>query len=305
MERKPEHRKLGYIYVIIASAFFAMIGVISKMAMNTGITPFILLTYQYIFTVLFLLIYILATDRKALKVSFKDLRNMALQGMIGAYGTSIFFYLAIEQITVGIATMILFLYPAAVNIFFAATGSRKIGKASIIALIMALVGSVMVLNLFTGGELNISLIGILFGLGACICYTFYNIFADLKFSKIRPVIVSFYGGCFSLIVSLVFTPSFFQFDVKYTWITVGYFVLLAVTSGIIPAILMYKGIRYIGSDKASIVASSELPMAIILAFLFLGEKMIITQLLGIAMIVASVVLLDKADRNMEAINNRI
>ena len=72
--------------------------------------------------------------------------------------------------------------------------------------------------------------------------------------------------------------------------------MLALTSGIIPTILMYKGIKYIGADKASIVASSELPMTIILAYFFLSEKMSIIQLLGVAAIVGSVVLLEKADR---------
>ena len=296
MRHKQEHRKKGYIYVILASSFFAMIGIISKMAMNTGLTPFMLLTYQYLFTIIFLSIWILATDRKALLIDKKSIMLMAIQGVIGAFGTSLFFYLAITKISVGMSTMLLFLYPAVVNIYFGFSGVRKIGAASIVALLSALMGSFMVLNIFGTEGFSISIIGIIFGICSCLAYAFYNIFADLKFSNFSPVIISFYTAISAFITSLIVSPSFFKFDVNFSWKLIGLFVLLALTSGIIPTILMYKGIKYIGADKASIVASSELPMTIILAYFFLSEKMSIIQLLGVAAIVGSVVLLEKADR---------
>jgi drug/metabolite transporter (DMT)-like permease len=221
---------------------------------------------------------------------------MLIQGIIGGFGTSLFFYLAITKINVGMATMILFLYPAIVNIFFAFSGVRKIGKASIIALGMALFGSFMVLNIFGVEAFSVSTIGIIFGIGSCLSYAFYNIFADLKLSSFSPVTISFYSAISAFITSLIVSPSFFKFDINYSWELIGFFIALAFVSGIFPTILMYKGIYYIGADKASIVASSELPMTIILAYFFLSEKMSILQISGVIMIVASVLLLEKADQ---------
>jgi drug/metabolite transporter (DMT)-like permease len=296
MRHKQEHRTKGYTYVILASAFYAMIGIISKIVMNTGLTPYLLLTYQYIFTIFFLLIWILATDRKSLFIDRKSILLMLIQGIFGGFGTSLFFYLAITKISVGMATMILFLYPAIVNIFFAVSGVRKIGKASIIALGMALLGSFIVLNIFGIEAFSVSTTGIIFGIGACLSYAFYNIFADLKLSKFSPVTISFYSAISAFITSLIISPSFFKFDINYSWELIGFFALLALISGIFPSILMYKGITYIGADKASIVASTELPMTIILAYFFLSEKMSILQISGVALIVASVLLLEKADQ---------
>lgn len=296
MKHKQEHRTKGYTYVIIASAFFAMVGIISKMAMNTGLTPYLLLTYQYMFTIIFLLIWILAKDRKSLFIDRKSILLMFIQGIFGGFGSTLFFYLAITKISVGMSTMLLFLYPAVVNIYFAFSGVRKIGAASIVALLMALMGSFMVLNIFGAEGFSISVIGIIFGVCSCLAYAFYNIFADLKLSKFSPVTICFYSAISSFVTSLIVSPSFFKFDVNYSWELIGFFIVLALISGIFPTILMYKGIMYIGADKASIVASSELPMTIILAYFFLSEKMSIIQIIGVAAIVASVVLLDKADR---------
>jgi drug/metabolite transporter (DMT)-like permease len=66
---------------------------------------------------------------------------------------------------------------------------------------------------------------------------------------------------------------------------------LAVVSGILPIIFIYKGIKLVGADKASIVATSELPLTILMSFLVLGERMNIVQLSGIALIICSIIIL--------------
>jgi drug/metabolite transporter (DMT)-like permease len=58
-----------------------------------------------------------------------------------------------------------------------------------------------------------------------------------------------------------------------------------------PVIFLYKGIRIVGADKASIVANAELPITIVLSFLVLEERMGPVQLFGILLIMCSIILL--------------
>jgi hypothetical protein len=66
---------------------------------------------------------------------------------------------------------------------------------------------------------------------------------------------------------------------------------LAVVSGILPVIFLYKGISMVGADKASIVATSELPITILMSFFVLGERMGLIQLAGIILIMCSIIIL--------------
>jgi drug/metabolite transporter (DMT)-like permease len=71
----------------------------------------------------------------------------------------------------------------------------------------------------------------------------------------------------------------------------GALVGIVVISTVIPIFSFYAGIRLLGAARASIVATVEPVMTLTLAALILGERMEGVQLLGAALIIASVVLL--------------
>ena len=308
--------KIGYIYVIIASSCFALIGVFGKLVLNTGLSAFELLFYQYVIMALILGGWILLKNPGDFRISRRMLINTLIQGSIGATGTSVFYYLAIERINVGMASMLLFTYPIFVNIFFIFSGIRKIGLGSKIALASAFVGSVLVLNIFSTGITGISGTGIILGILASFCYAFYNIFADLKLGGTKPVTISFYTSIVTLLIGGAIAP---HAIVHFAAIAnfgaagspnplflkmLGYLALLALICGVLPTILMYKGIALIGADKASILASCELPLTIIFAFLILGEQMVLLQILGIALIVTAVLMLHKSDAGSRLENDQ-
>ena len=49
--------KVGYVYVLLAAFFFALIAVIGKTVINSGIKIFDLLVLQYTASFIFMLIY--------------------------------------------------------------------------------------------------------------------------------------------------------------------------------------------------------------------------------------------------------
>ena len=71
------------------------------------------------------------------------------------------------------------------------------------------------------------------------------------------------------------------------WLLMGLIVILQV----LPMALLNLAIREIGSNKATVIATAELPITVVLAFLFLKEQMVAVQLLGVLLIVAAVVIL--------------
>ncbi len=285
------NNRTGYIYVLLAAFFFALIAVIGKTVLNTGINVFDLLILQNTVALIFILSYFAAVDINKLNVGRKNLKVILIQGMIGSAGTTILFYLALERMNAGIASMLLFTHPVLVSIYFMVTRTKKITFTSNLALAAAFLGSTMVINVFNLDITKTPAAGLLFGIMSSAVYAFYNVYADMKLKGFEPLVINFYTTLSSLAVTLLLRPGFFRFEFEMTSELLLYICELAVVSGILPVVFLYKGINLIGADKASIAATSELPITILLSFLVLGESMGLVQLSGIALILCSIIIL--------------
>lgn len=283
--------KIGYIYVLLASFFFALIAVIGKTVINSGINIFDLLILQYATSFILMFLYFVIVDIRKLYLSKERLRTVLTQGLFGSSCTTILFYLALERLNAGIASMLLFTHPVLVSLYFMATKTKKITLTSNIALLAAFFGSVMVINIF---DINISEtppVGLVYGILASAAYAFYNINADVKLKDFDALVVTFYTNFTTLAAALILHPGFFKFKFVMTSELLIYICELAVVSGILPVVFLFKGISMMGADKASIVATSELPITILLSFLVLGERMGLVQLAGILLIMSSIIIL--------------
>lgn len=283
--------KIGYIYVLLAAFFFALIAVIGKTVMNSGINVFDLLILQNTLALIFMLAYFAVVDIKKLHMDEKSLKTILLQGLVGSASTTILFYLALQRMNAGIASMLLFTHPVLVSIYFMTTKTKKITLTNNLALASAFLGSIMVINIFNIDIAKTPLAGLCFGILSSATYAFYNIYADVKLKDFEPLVITFYTTLITLVITLLLHPGFFRFEFAMTSELLLYICELAVVSGILPVIFLYKGIKLVGADKASIAATSELPITILMSFFVLGEKMGIIQLSGIVLILCSIIIL--------------
>lgn len=283
--------KMGYIYVLLAAFFFALIAVIGKTIINSGINVFDLLILQNTTSVIVLLAYFATVDIKKLHLDKKSLKTVIMQGLIGSAGTTILFYLALEKLNAGIASMLLFTHPVLISLYFMSTKTKKITLTSNLALFAAFMGSMMVINVFNIDTAKTPLIGLFYGILASAAYAFFNINADVKLKDFEPLVINFYTILTTLAVTLILRPGFFRFEFIMTSELLIYICELSVVSGILPVICLYKGISIMGADKASIVATSELPITILISFFVLGERMGLVQLAGILFIMCSIIIL--------------
>jgi drug/metabolite transporter (DMT)-like permease len=283
--------KIGYIYVFLAASFFAFIGVLGKDLISSGIAALDLIILQYAATIFIMFGYFIFTDIKVLKLTKLELKRLLIQGIIGSSGTTIFFYLALERVNAGIASMLLFTHPVLICVYFLISRTKKINMVNNSALVLAILGSIMVINIFAFDIASTPIIGIMFGLLASASYAFFNIYAELEFKEAKPMVTTFYCSGIILVAALLINPGFFKLDFALSWKTLFYIVRLAIISGILPVVFLYKGISIVGADKASIVATAELPITVLLAYSILGEQMDLIQVIGIFFIIASIILL--------------
>lgn len=281
-------RLTGFVYAIISAVFFGSAGIFVKSGYSSDFTPVDLLMLQYIIgsIILFLMSFIKYRDK--LKLSKDLVKKLFIQGAIGNTLMTVFFYEAFRYLDVAVTTMLLFTYPAMVALATSLIFKQRISQLKLALIVGTFLGCILVLDVFTKAS-DINYIGVGFALLSAFFYAFMNLHAERIVEDLPGLVITFYTTVFSLIVLFIFN---FGFVYKLPEVSLPSFVnaaLLAFFCEIIPLTLLYEAIKRIGPVSTSIITSLELPASAIIAFVFLGERLTLTQIIGILIVVYCVI----------------
>lgn len=279
--------KKGYIYSIVSAILFGTAGIFVKMAHNTGLDSVDLLTFQYMIAVTIMFVFAFLKDRTKLRVNKKELLSLAVLGIVGNTFMTVFYYKAFEYLNVAMVTMLLFTYPIMVFIYSVIFQKQKGEIKKILAMLMAFLGCILTLNVFTG-NINYSLKGIIFGLLSAVFYAFMNLYSEKKLQTVDSLSINAYSTLFSLASLIIYRQPKILLETHINLDNLIYVLALAIICEIIPLTLLYKSIQYIGSLKVSVIGNLEIPTSMLVSVVFLKEPLLIFQVIGAVMIVYAV-----------------
>jgi drug/metabolite transporter (DMT)-like permease len=287
--------KNGYIYAIAAAVMFGSSGMFVKLAQGTGLDSINLLTVQYILAVIIMFAFAFIRNSKILVVGRKSLINLALMGVIGSTGMTLCYYMAFEYLPVAVVTMLLYTYPVMVFIYTCIFEKGSMNGQKTAAIVMAFTGCILALNLF-GGNHSYPVFGIALGLMSAVFYAFINIFSEKKLEKVDSLAINAYSTLFSLIALCLYRFPSYIFRGEVNPDSIIYIVLLAIFCEILPLTMLYASLKLIGALKVSVISNLEIPTAFVMAYLFLNEKITVSQLFGSALIVCAIILIRNGER---------
>lgn len=290
------HYFLGYLYILISAAGFGIASILIKWAYELNVTPFQILTLQNIIASFCLWTFILIFRPSILRIDKSKLKSLLIQGIFGNLASSLLFFTSLQYLSASIGIVLLFTYPALVNILATFFYQEKIGYYRLVSLIFTFLGTILTINLFGKSWGSISVLGIFYGLASALATAFLNLYGQKILYKIKPLAVTVYPMTFSTIALCLLKPPVYIFTGELSWQVWLLAFTLATASTILPLFTLLKGISIIGASKASILSTSELPFTISLAYLLLGDKMEIGQLVGALLIVISIFLLHKEEK---------
>ncbi len=285
--------KKGYIYAIQSAIFFGTAGVLVKLAEKSGFDSIELLIFQYTIAIIILFTFIFIKDKSKLVVSKKQLFHLCILGIVGNTFMTVFYYKAFEYLDVSMVTILLFTYPIMVFVYSIIFEQQKLNLGKLFAMVIAFIGCLLALNVFSGNK-NYSFLGIIFGILSAIFYAFMNLYCEKKLSDVDSLSINAYSTLFSYISLIIFSGPKVFLEAHLNQDTFIYIVALAIFCEIIPLTLLYKAIQYIGSVKVSIIGNLEIPTAMAFSALFLKESISIFQLIGAILIVGAVNFVRKA-----------
>ena len=286
----------GYLYGCISSASYGLIPLFAVPMMRKGMDIDSILSYRFACASLVMCIMLLIR-KISLRITLKEFFLLAILGTVFA-SSSQFLFLGYNYLTVGIASTILFTYPAFVALIMFLLFKERIRFVTLASIVLAFIG-VAHLYLGDGQTGPVSLLGVIIILLSSLSYGVYMIIVNKSRVKtMNGTKLTFYAMMFS---SFIFTAkaliannghlaSFPDFS------SVVCLLSLALVPTIISGITMVKSVHYVGSTITAVLGAMEPLTAVLVGIIAFSEKFTTSLAVGMALIIGAVTIIVLADR---------
>jgi len=278
------------LIAVLGIVLFSAKAVMVKLAYQYHVSSLHLLLFRMLFSLPFYLIILyFQKSSSPQKIEKKDYLWLILFGFLGYYLASYFDFLGLQYIKAGLERIILFIYPTLVLLISRIFLKEKISTKQIIAILITYFGVIVTFS----GELqyngdHILLGGFLIFLSA-LTYASYLVgsgwlipkFGVLRFTSYAMIVSSI---CVVIHYLIVDRTSIFE----YTYQVYVLGLMMAILSTLIPSFLVSLAIKKIGASNFSIIGSIGPISTIILAYIFLDEKLTLLQLLGAVIVIIGI-----------------
>ena len=306
-DASPRHPFVGLLVALVSAAAFATSGAFAKSLLVAGWAPGSVVTLRITLAALVLLVPTLI----ALRGRWAALRRKAWvvvgYGLTGVAGCQLAYFHAVSHLSVGVALLLEYLAPVLIVLWLWGRHGQTPRRLTVLGVGLAVIGLLLVLDVLGGGA-TVSLVGVLWGLGAAVCLVLYFLLAAHVDDDVPALGLAGGGlvvGAAALWVAglsgLVDTTTGSQ-EVVLGGVVVPWWVPILVIALVAAAFAYVTGIvavRLLGPKVASFVALTEVLFAVLFAWIVLAELPAPVQLLGGALIVAGVVAV-RADESRRA-----
>jgi drug/metabolite transporter (DMT)-like permease len=288
-------RSSGTVLCLGSGAAFGAMGVFGKLAYGEGATVGTLLAIRFALaaTLFWILLVAGGAGRDVRALRGRDVAAALALGGCGYAMQAGCYFAALERIDASLLSLLLYTFPAIVAAAAVALGRERIDGRRLAALGLASGGLVLVVAGAGAGALDP--LGAALGLGAAVVYGAYILVSDGIAGRMRPQVLSALvctGAAAALAVASALLGELRPGELTVTgW---GWVTSLAVVSTVAAISLFFAGLRRVGPTTASILATVEPLVTVLLALVVFGETLGGGQVVGGALVVAGVLVLQAA-----------
>ncbi|MGT2808454.1 EamA family transporter [Streptococcus iniae] len=289
--------KKGSIMVLIAGIAWGISGVSGQYLMAQGIDVNLLTSLRLLISGIVLCGFAYFKQRSKMKkvlTQKKILCHIMFFSVLGLLLNQYTYLNAIKYTNAGTATVLQYLSPVLILIFVTSKEKRWPSVAEAVAIVLAILGTVIIASHGRWDQLAVTPLGLFWGLTSAVTYAIYIILPARLIEEWGSLVVIglamlFAGGSFSLVTrpwnaSLVLTFP----------ILMALFGLIAIGS-IFAYTVFLKGASLVGPVKGSLLASIEPVASVVFALVLLGDVFYPIDLLGMLLIMLAVFLISVRD----------
>lgn len=286
----------GIIIAVLASLAFGTSGAFVKPLFEVGWSPAAAVALRALAGSVILAPFAIVALRGRWSTVWKGRWRILGMALVGVAGCQLVYFMAVERIPVGTAILVEYTAPVLLVLFAWAMTRRMPRAVVLVGSAVAIAGLVLVIG--PGALASVDLLGVLFAFLAAIGAAGYYLIAARPSEGLPGVALAWLGLFFgSLILFAVGGLRAVPFDMVFTdvpflggtapwWVSLGIVVLFATALGYAASI---TATGMLGSRLMSFIALLEVVFATMFAWLWLGEQLTLSQLLGGALILAGIV----------------
>lgn len=297
-QRRPVLQFSGVIYVLIAALGFSSKGVLIKLAyaLHPYIDAISVMAVRMLFALPFFLFVAARFARSAdtPKLESQDTRSILVLGFFGYYISSYLDFKGLEYISANLERLILYLYPTLVVVISAYLYQRAIPPRERGALALGYLGIalVFVIDLHANGTQVLTGGALVFA--AAISYAVFLIRSEHTIRRVGAARFTAYSMSVATLLTLIHYVA--QHATALLHLPAMFYLIggvMALFCTVIPAFLMNLGLQRIGAGPTAIISSAGPVMTLGLAYAVLHEAVGAVQILGAALILASVFIVSR------------
>jgi drug/metabolite transporter (DMT)-like permease len=254
----------------------------------------------------------LVRGRKGLFLPPREMLQAFVLGVFGLAVSNYAYYLAIQKTTVATAIILQYVAPVWVLLYMVLTGQQRATRSRVWGVLLAVMGCVFAIGVFAGerhapflvfatGSVKLNTVGVLAAEVAAIAFAFYSIYGRhlLQVHDRWAVLTNSLLG--AAILWIVVNPPWKIIAAHYSAAQYGYMLLFSITSAAIPFSLYFAGLHHLDATRVIVTAALEPVFSVLIAAISLGEIVTPIQVVGIAIVLSAILLVQRPDPGTEAI----
>jgi len=291
------HLGTGLLIAVTSATAFGTSGALARGLIDAGWSPSAAVTLRILIAAAVLAVPVVLTLRGRWHLLRQHARLVTLYGIGAVAAAQLCYFQAVARMDVGVALLIEYTAPVAIVGWLWLRRGERPGRLTIAGAMVAAVGLVLVLDLVSGGSLDV--IGVLWALAAMVGIASYFLLSADHSSGIPPLVlvggglvVAGLGLAAAALVGILPWASSTA-DVVYAVATVPWWAPLLALGALAGAFAYLTGVaaaRRLGSRLASFVALTEVLAALVFAAVLLEQVPSPVQVVGALAVVAGVVL---------------
>ncbi len=289
---RPTGRPRAILSVLAAAALWGTIGPSYEVLLDrVEVDPVTLVTIRAATATALLCGWLAMTDRSAFRIRRADFPTFLVLGLIAVTVFYVALIYAYDLTSVAVGTVLLYLAPALVTVGATLFLGEALTGRKLLALVLSFAGCALVVEAYRPANLRGDVLGVALGLVSAVTYAAYSLIGKPLLTRYRAVtVLSYYlalGTMGLVVVKLATSPT--------VWPPPSGIVAVAGYNGVVttlvPIVLYTLGLQVLPSSEASILATAEPVVAIVIAAVFLSEALGMGQWLGAGFVLGGVLLL--------------
>ncbi len=258
------------------------------------IDPLILSQTRTTFSLLVLLSILVASKGwGCIKLPGRDLAYCFVLGTLGVAVSNYFYYVAIQRTNVATAIIVQYTAPVWVLLYVVARGQQRLTQQKVAAVALAVAGIALVLGAGSGSAFHLDPWGLIAALLASFSFAFYNVAGHGILARHDRWRVLVWTLAAAAAFWLFVNPPWKIAAAHYAptqWLFLFVFSMISVLGAFS---LYFLGLQHLEPTRAIVASCLEPVFSILLAAPLLGEVLRPVQILGIAFVLAAIVIVQR------------